>query len=139
MRFSVIPFFLLSVATTSVLASPQPKAAPGPARAVDAGSDLESRTFISCPGDTEFKYTKCCPKDSYEYLFHCICNDNSKSLSADGKKCESKCTQAEWKFYNTQCCPPGSNEKNGKCEVSHPVGSSCPLLQQCWLTRARLV
>lgn len=119
MRFSLIPVFLLSLASSSVLASPRPQPEAAPAAAVEGASDLESRTFW-CPTGTNWKITKCCPWDAYEFKFKCVCNDQSKSLSADGKKCENKCSTSGWKFCQTQCCPPGSDEKYGKCVVSLP-------------------
>ena len=79
-------------------------------------SDLESRTFY-CPAGTNWKITKCCPHDAYERHFQCVCATPGKTLSANGRSCEQKCSQSGWKWCTTQCCPPGSDEVHGQCKV----------------------
>lgn len=111
MRFSILPIFLLSLAT-SVLSAPS-------SSSPETADEVDKRTFhIKCPRGTGWRLTKCCPWDAIEWKFQCKCSDHTKSLSADGKRCENKCSQSGWKWFNTQCCPPGSDEVHGQCKVS---------------------
>jgi hypothetical protein len=111
MRFFV-PLFLLSL---SAFAAPSTSSS---SEVESSNSTLESRTFpLFCPSGTERKLTKCCPHEAYEFNWQCHCSNPSKTLSADGKRCEQKCSQSGWSYCHTQCCPPGSDEVNGQCKV----------------------
>ena len=118
MRFSLTTL-ALSVLSISAFAAPSTSSS-SPGIESTSNSTLEERTFNKfCPTGTNWKLTKCCPWDSYENIIHhrCECSTPGKTLSADGRSCENKCSNSGWKWCNTQCCPPGSDEVHGKCVV----------------------
>ena len=120
MRFSLTTL-ALSLLSISAFAAPSPSSSDLEA---ESNSTLESRTFGKfCPSGTNWKLTKCCPWDSWEvpFKFRCECSTPGKTLSADGRSCENKCSNSGWKWCNTQCCPEGSDEVNGKCVVRPPL------------------
>lgn len=117
MRFSLTAL-ALSLLSISAFAAPSTSSSGVEA---ESNSTLESRTFGKiCPSGTNWKLTKCCPWDAWEVplKFRCECSTPGKTLSADGRSCENKCSTSGWKWCNTQCCPDGSDEVNGKCVVS---------------------
>lgn len=121
MRFSILPIFLLSLAS-SVLAAPSAinDAADLSARSAEE-VDVDKRTFsqLTCPRGWNKGLFKCCPPGAFDILGQCKCLDIRTTLSRDGQRCENKCSQSDWKWCNTQCCPPGSDENRwGQCEVS---------------------
>lgn len=111
MRF-FLPLFLFSLSAFAA-----PSTSTSSSEVTGANSTLESRTFF-CPSGTNWKLTKCCPYDAIEKHFQCVCSKSGETLSADGRRCESRCSQSEWKWCSTQCCPPGSDEVHGQCKVS---------------------
>jgi hypothetical protein len=120
MRFSLATL-ALSLLSISAFAAPSTSSTSS-SEVESTNSTLEARTFINCPSGTNWKLTKCCPWDSWEVPLHrrCECSTPGKTLSADGKRCENKCSTSGWNWCNTQCCPPGSDEVHGKCVVSPP-------------------
>ena len=118
MRFSLTAL-ALSLLSISAFAAPSSSSS---AVEAESNSTLESRTFGKiCPSGTNWKLTKCCPWDAWEVplKFRCECSTPGKTLSADGRSCENKCSTSGWKWCNTQCCPEGSDEVHGKCVVSY--------------------
>lgn len=141
MRFSLTTL-ALSLLSISAFAAPSTSASTPSSEVDSSNSTLESRTFWkNCPANTNWKLTKCCPWDSWEVplTFRCECSTPGKTLSADGRSCENKCSGSGWKWCNSQCCPPGSDEEHGKCVVSLAalVFTTTLIIVFCWETISR--